>query len=294
MDRRRERNRGAGQLRDERAPHAAGDDRVLDLDAAPRGEDGPQAAAPRGAGLDLHSRDPGVVQDRERSPGQGPLPHDRSGPHAVDHGHGRHPEAAEDDVGVHERDPLGHLCRREEFGVDAPRPRGCHAAPEFLHPGLRAGDLDPAARRLHPECLVLPLALQRQHRDFAAVIGGKDEVRGVAGGAAGVGKRALFDEDEVVPAPLREVFDETAADDAGPDDGDTCLRRRWGALAQRVFRLRLRGPGRGAAAGRPPTARRPPDLSAVAGCGSGRPDPASPRGRRAALPAAACAWSEAR
>ena len=296
VDCRRERNRGAGQLRDAGAPHPAGDDRVLDLDRAPGGDDRPQAGTSGRPGFEFESRDLRPVQDRERAPRQGPLPHQRAGPHGVDNGHGRHPEAAQDDVRVHERDPVGHLTRGKELGVDAPRACRGHAAPQFLHPGLRAGNLDAAARRLHAERLVLALALQRQHRDLAAVVRGEDEVRRVAGGAAGVRKRALVDEDEVVPAPLREVLDEAVADDPGPDDGDARRGRLWRAFAHGTRCVRPRSLMRGAAAGRPSTARRHglPRLSGAAGCGSGRPDPASRPGRPAAPPAAACAWPAAR
>ena len=52
------------------------------------------------------------------------------------------------------------------------------------------------------------------------VVGQEDEVRGVAGRAAGVRQRALLDQDDVAPAQPGEVVDEAVADDAGADDDD--------------------------------------------------------------------------
>ena len=75
----------------------------------------------------------------------------------------------------------------------------------LLHALLGARHLDPAAGGVHPERLVLALALQRQHRDLAAVVGGEDEVGRVAGGAAGIGQRPLVDQHQILPPQLREV-----------------------------------------------------------------------------------------
>ena len=58
------------------------------------------------------------------------------------------------------------------------------------------------------------------------MIGGEDEVGRVAGRSAGVGKRALFDQDQVVPAESSQMLDQAIADDAGSDDGDLALGGR--------------------------------------------------------------------
>ena len=65
---------------------------------------------------------------------------------------------------------------------------------------------------------VLVLALEREERHLLVVVGREDEVRGVAGGAAGVGQRALVDLHHVGPAEAAEVADQAVADDAGADD----------------------------------------------------------------------------
>jgi hypothetical protein len=63
---------------------------------------------------------------------------------------------------------------------------------------------------------------------------GKMKLR-VAGAAAGVGQRALVEQDHVGPAESAEVPDEAVTDDAGADDDDLCCRRHGvgngGALA---------------------------------------------------------------
>ena len=74
------------------------------------------------------------------------------------------------------------------------RARRGHASAQFLHALLGARHLDPAAGGVHPQILVLALAVpaasaQRQHGDLAVVIGGEDEVRRVPGGAARIGQR---------------------------------------------------------------------------------------------------------
>ena len=80
------------------------------------------------------------------------------------------------------------------------------------------------------EVAVLVGALLAEQRHLLVVVDREDEVRRVAGGAAGVGQRALVEQDQVGPAQAGQVADHAVADDAGADD-----HARWrapGLLAQ--------------------------------------------------------------
>src|SRR5699024_12202129 len=59
--------------------------------------------------------------------------------------------------------------------------------------------------------------------DLTRMVDGEDEVRRVAGRAAGIRQRALVDLDDVLPAELGEMVDEAVADDAGTDNDDAGL-----------------------------------------------------------------------
>ena len=146
------------------------------------------------------------------------LAHDRAGAQRVDDADRRRPERAEDPVRVEERHPLDDLLRRDQLGLDAPRPRRGHPAAQLLHPLLGARDLEAAGLGEDAHLLVLAHAVERQVGDLAGVVDGEDEVRRVAGGAAGVGQRALVDLDDVAPAEAGQVVDQAVADDAGADD----------------------------------------------------------------------------
>ena len=87
---------------------------------------------------------------------------------------------------------------------------------------------------LTPSSLVLPLAVERERRHLLRVVDGEDEVRRVAGRAAGVRQRALVDLHDVAPAELGEVADEGVADDAGPDHDDA-RGARGGRLSGRAL-----------------------------------------------------------
>src|SRR3954466_6043543 len=101
---------------------------------------------------------------------------------------------------------------------EAPRLRRRHAPVELLEALGLAGHLDAARRVVEAVLDVLALALQREERHLLAVIGGEDEVRGGAGGAAGVRQRAFVDLDHVGPTEAAEVADQAVADDACADD----------------------------------------------------------------------------
>ena len=215
-----ERGGGAGHGGDARAPDAAGDNRVVDLDGPAGRRNGADTRTPEGHGVHFETGHLGLIQDREHAPGQGPLAHDRARPDRVDDGHARRVEAAEDDVRVDERDPGDDFRRLQQLALDAPHTRRGHAPAQLLHALFGARDLDPPAGRVDAQRLVLALALERDQRNFASVIGREDEVGRVARGPAGVGKRAHLDQHQVVPAEPRQVLDQAVADDAGADDGD--------------------------------------------------------------------------
>ena len=89
-----------------------------------------------------------------------------------------------------------------------------------------AGDLDPAALDEHAELLVLAHALERQRGHLLRVVDREDEVRGVAGRAAGVRQRPLVDQRDVRLAEPRQVVGEAVADDPRADDHDALGRRQ--------------------------------------------------------------------
>ena len=213
MHGRGERDVRAGHRREQRAPDAAGDHDHLGLDHATRGVDAPDPAV-----LDVHPADVGVREHLQAARLDPPLAHDRARAQGVDDGDRRAVEAAEQDRLVdvgHELLDLGrsHEPRR----VDAPRLRRRHPAAELLHPLLGARDLDPAALGVDAHLDVLPLRLERELRHLLRVVDREDEVRGVAGRAAGVGQRALVDLDDVRPAEPGQVVGEAVADDAAAD-----------------------------------------------------------------------------
>jgi hypothetical protein len=207
-----ERDRRPGHRGETRAPHAAGDGDVLGLDPPLVRHDGPDRTV-----VDLEVDDLGVGEHGEGALVDRLLTHQRARLERVDDRDRRGVEAAEQDVGVGERDQLLDLRRRQQPGLDAPRLGRRHPPLELLDAHRVAGDLDPTARRVDAELDVLALALQGEQRHLLVVVGREDEVRSVAGRAARVGERALVDEYQVGPAEPGEVPDEAVADDAGAD-----------------------------------------------------------------------------
>ena len=132
-------------------------------------------------------------------------------------------QLAEDDLVVDEGNVFFHLGRREQVRLDAPRRRRGHSPLEFVHALLGAGDFDTAGvdRQVHVPVLVGALFAEQGH--LFVVIHREDEVRGVAGRAAGVGQRTLVEKDHVGPPEPSEVADETVADDPGADHDDVGL-----------------------------------------------------------------------
>ena len=221
-----ERDRRAGQRGETRTPDAARDHHLLHLDRTARSHHGADPRAAEGRARHLQAGDLGVVQHGEHASPLRPLAHDGARTDRVDHRHARRVEAAQDHVAVHERRLRDDLDGREQLGLDAPGARGCHPPAQFLPARLGARHLDPAARGIDAERGILALALQGQHRDLAIVIGGKDEVRRVAGGSAGIGQRPLVDQQQVLPPELRQMLDQAIADDPGADHGDRGPRRK--------------------------------------------------------------------
>ncbi len=167
---------------------------------------------------DLDVEDLGVGEHLQRALGDRLLADQRAGLQRVDHRHTRRVVAAEEDVGVDERHHLLDLGRRQQPGVDAPRLGRRHPALELLEPCLVAGDLDATTRGVEAELFVLALALEREERHLLVVVGGEDEVRGVACRAPRVGEWALVEQHDLGPTQSGEVAGQAVADDAGADD----------------------------------------------------------------------------
>ena len=165
--------------------------------------------------------------DPERACGPAALAHDRPRAQRVDHaGRGR-VEAADDHRLVDVGDELLHLCRcHERRRLDSPRDRRGEPAPELLEALLAPCNLDAAACGEHAELLVLADALERQLRHLARVVDREDEVGGMAGRAARVGKRALVEEHHAVPAEPGQVVGDAATDDPRPDHDRPRSRRQ--------------------------------------------------------------------
>jgi hypothetical protein len=113
-------------------------------------------------------------------------------------------------------------------GFDAPCGGRGHAPLEFVHALLGACDLDTARVDRQAEVAVLVGGLLAEQRHLLVVVDRKDEVRRVAGGAAGVGQRALVEQYEVGPTQAGQVTDDAVADDAGADDHARCFLRYCG------------------------------------------------------------------
>ena len=193
---------------------------MLALDAASVGDHGANLAV-----VDLDVEDFGSGEHGEGAGIDGFLTHQGAHLQRVDHRHRWRVEAAEDDLVVDERNHLLDLRGGEEPTVDAVRLGRGHAAVELLEPGLVACDLDATAFVVHPALDVLALTLECQQRHLLVVVGREDEVRGVTCRAAGVGQRALVEEDHVGPAQCGEMPHEAVSDDAGADHDTGGLRR---------------------------------------------------------------------
>ncbi len=92
VDRRGERDGGAGHPGDAGAPHAAADDDGFGLDGALVGADGVDAAIAH-----VEAGDLGAGEDRERAHGLGALAHDGAGAERIDDADAGGVEAAQDD-----------------------------------------------------------------------------------------------------------------------------------------------------------------------------------------------------
>ena len=149
------------------------------------------------------------------------LPHDRAEAQRVDDRHRGRVEAAEQDRFVDERDELLDLRRRDEpAALDAPRLGRGHPPPQLLQPLLGARDLDAPAFVQGPGLAVLAHRLERELRHLLGMVDREDEVRRVAGRAAGVRERPLVDLHEVGPAELGQPAGEAVADDPSADHDD--------------------------------------------------------------------------
>ena len=223
VDRWRQRDHRTGHLRDARAPDAAAHhDRVRPDVAAGRADPGNPAARHLDAG-DLRGRCHGQRAQRHRL-----LAHQGAAVDGVHDAHRGRVEPAQQLGIVDPRHQVPDLAWREHLDVDAVGVGRAEPAAELDHPGLRAGDLDPAAPREHAEVGELPDPVHAPLGHLPGVLHGEGEARGVAGGSAGIGQRALVDLDDVAPAQPGQVPHQCVAGDAGSDDDDACLGRHTG------------------------------------------------------------------
>ena len=106
-----------------------------------------------------------------------------------------------------------------------------------IRSGVRATSMPPLSGE-DAELLVLARRCRRVNAVISLrVVGQEDEVRGVAGRAAGVRQRALLEQDDVAPAEPGEVVDHAVADDAGADDDDLRARGEVGHRRERSYEL---------------------------------------------------------
>ncbi len=94
-----------------------------------------------------------------------------------------------------------------------------------MRSSVRATSMPPLAVKT-PSSSYCRTASSVELRHLLRVVDREDEVRGVAGRAAGVRERALVEQDEVAPAELGEVVGEAVADDARRRSR---LRAQWSA-----------------------------------------------------------------
>ncbi len=224
-----QRNVGVGHVGHLVGPHAAGDDHVVALDPALVGEHGLHLAPAVDidvAVLGLDVEDLGIGEDLQRALVHGLLAHHSAGLERVDHRHRRAVEAALDHLYIDEGNQLLDLGRGEQRGIDPPGGGRCHAALQFVHALVGAGHLDAAGVDAEAEIPELVGALHTEQSHLLVVIDREDEVGGVTGGTAGVGQRALVDEDHVGPTEIGQVADHTIADDAGSDHDDLGAARK--------------------------------------------------------------------
>ena len=137
---------GVGQVGDLVRPHAAGNHDVLGLDRAFIGDDSFDLAH---AGHRIVFGDQveyfGVGEDLQAGLFLGFFAHHGAGLKRVDHRNGRAVGATQDDLVVDERHQLFDLGRGQELRLHAPRLGRGHAALQFIHAFLGAGNFDAAA-----------------------------------------------------------------------------------------------------------------------------------------------------
>ena len=135
---------------------------------------------------------------------------------------GRQPRRADHAVGDHQREPLARLLGRDQLERQPERLRPA-GLPAGLLPALRrAGQPDAAAlgpAGVELAAAELPVQLDRVHhhlrqRERRAQLA--DQPGGVERGAAG--ELAAVEQDDVVPAELRQVVRDRRARDAAADD----------------------------------------------------------------------------
>src|SRR4029453_5933645 len=139
----------------------------------------------------------------------------------------------------------------DELGVDAPCLRRGHPAAQLFHALLGAGDLETARLGEDTHLLVLTHAVERQVGDLPGVVHREDEVRGMTGRPAGVGKPPFVDLDDVTPARAGKGYKRVLPTIPAPT---TTTRAEAGTVAMRLPSYRCGLPCRDRD---PPPARHP-------------------------------------
>ena len=184
-----------GHLRQQRTPHAAGNEDVFRLNAALVGVYGVGTAVlylnPRNLHVGVNAQ--GIALHRV-------FTHQRASAKRVNHPGGGAVETAQNPVGVDKRGQLLDAFRGNHFPGFPPRLGRSDAAGDFLHPLRRAGQLNAAGLDKGAKFGVGVDAVPREMGHLFGMVNGENKVRGVAGGAAGVGERPFVQNDHLLPA----------------------------------------------------------------------------------------------
>ena len=216
-----QRDRGADHLTDLRSPKSGAGDDDIGRDPVIAADHGADATAcgldigHRSAVAEFDSRGTGAVDDELRAL--------RRQCEAVTRGE----QTAVDHVPVEHGEELRALFGVDDVGFDAVGAVPSGSAVQVLQPILGGGDLEASDGQERSA----PVGVLERGELFDRVlrklghrlrrVRGEDESRGVRGRAARDVQRALFDDESVGPAQLREFVGEVGADDAGSDDDDS-------------------------------------------------------------------------
>ena len=140
------------------------------------------------------------------------------------------PDRADEVVGLHHREALERLLRREQLALQVECRRRCRRTPKEGHPVLRARDGDATAPLEAGGQADLGLQLGVElggvlHEPGAALV--RTQLPHQTGGVPGGARRqlALLQDHDVGLTQLGQVVGDARPDDAAADDDDPCSRR---------------------------------------------------------------------